>query len=119
MAGNSFGQVFRVTTAGESHGPGYVCIVDGCPPGLELSEADLQPDLDRAAREPGRNAPPAPKRDGTDQHVAERERGMNHEARSLPIGPRRTGSSPRRMETHGGARNVDTKKAGRITPAGL
>jgi chorismate synthase len=53
MPGNSFGQLFRVTTAGESHGPAYVAIVDGCPPGLELSAADLQPDLDR--RRPGQS----------------------------------------------------------------
>jgi chorismate synthase len=53
MAGNSFGQVFRITTAGESHGPSYVVIVDGVPPGLELSEADLKPDLDR--RRPGQS----------------------------------------------------------------
>lgn len=51
MAGNSIGQVFRVTTFGESHGVALGCIVDGCPPGLELSEADLQHDLDR--RRPG------------------------------------------------------------------
>ena len=54
MPGNSFGQSFRITTAGESHGPGFVVIVDGCPPGLELSEADLQPDLDR--RRPGQSS---------------------------------------------------------------
>src|SRR5690606_15711315 len=53
MSGNTFGTLFRVTTAGESHGPGYVAIVDGCPPGLALSEADLQPDLDR--RKPGKS----------------------------------------------------------------
>jgi chorismate synthase len=53
MPGNSFGQSFRVTTAGESHGPAYVVIVDGCPPGLALSAADLQPDLDR--RRPGQS----------------------------------------------------------------
>jgi len=53
MAGNSFGQLFRVTTAGESHGPGNVCIIDGVPPGLELSEADLTPDL--ARRRPGQS----------------------------------------------------------------
>ncbi|MGH9322952.1 MAG: chorismate synthase, partial [Vicinamibacteria bacterium] len=51
MPGNSFGQLFRVTTAGESHGPSYVVIVDGVPSGLALSEADLKPDLDR--RRPG------------------------------------------------------------------
>lgn len=53
MAGNSFGQAFRITTAGESHGPGNVVIIDGCPPGLALSAADLQPDLDR--RRPGQS----------------------------------------------------------------
>ncbi len=53
MPGNTFGHMFRITTAGESHGPGYVVIVDGVPPGLELSEADLQPDLDR--RRPGQS----------------------------------------------------------------
>ena len=53
MAGNSFGELFRVTTAGESHGPGYVVIIDGVPPGLELSVDDLTPDLDR--RRPGQS----------------------------------------------------------------
>src|SRR5690606_30964953 len=53
MAGNSFGQLFRITTAGESHGPGNVVIIDGCPPGIELSEAMLQVDLDR--RRPGQS----------------------------------------------------------------
>ena len=51
MAGNSIGQLFRVSTFGESHGLALGAIVDGCPPGLALSEADLQPDLDR--RKPG------------------------------------------------------------------
>lgn len=51
MAGNSFGKLFTVTSFGESHGPAIGAIVDGCPPGMELSEADLQPDLDR--RKPG------------------------------------------------------------------
>ncbi|MAE67303.1 MAG: chorismate synthase [Phycisphaeraceae bacterium] len=53
MPGNSFGQLFRVTTAGESHGPGYVVIIDGVPPGLPLDVSDLQPDLDR--RRPGQS----------------------------------------------------------------
>lgn len=53
MSGNSFGKLFTVTTCGESHGPAYACIVDGCPPGLALSEADLQKDLDR--RRPGKS----------------------------------------------------------------
>lgn len=53
MAGNSFGQAFRITTAGESHGPGNVVIVDGCPPGIALSVDDLRLDLDR--RRPGQS----------------------------------------------------------------
>jgi chorismate synthase len=53
MPGNSFGQIFRVTTAGESHGPGNVVIIDGCPPGIELSEQDLRVDL--ARRRPGQS----------------------------------------------------------------
>ena len=51
MAGNSIGKLFCVTSFGESHGPALGCIVDGCPPGMVLSEADLQHDLDR--RKPG------------------------------------------------------------------
>lgn len=51
MSGNSIGKLFTVTTFGESHGPALGCIVDGCPPGLPLTEADLQRDLDR--RKPG------------------------------------------------------------------
>jgi chorismate synthase len=51
MSGNSFGKLFVVTSFGESHGSAIGCIVDGCPPGLSLTEADLQGDLDR--RKPG------------------------------------------------------------------
>ena len=53
MSGNTFGQLFTVTTFGESHGPALGAIVDGCPPGLPLSAGDIQPDLDR--RRPGRS----------------------------------------------------------------
>ncbi|WP_018948806.1 chorismate synthase [Thioalkalivibrio sp. ALMg11] len=53
MSGNSFGRLFVVSTFGESHGPALGAVVDGCPPGLELSEADLQFDLDR--RRPGQS----------------------------------------------------------------
>lgn len=60
MSGNTFGSLFTVTTFGESHGPAIGCIVDGCPPGLILSEADIQPDLDR--RKPG-----------TSRHVTQRQ----------------------------------------------
>jgi len=53
MSGSSTGDIFRLTTAGESHGAALLAIVDGCPAGLALSEADLQPDLDR--RKPGQS----------------------------------------------------------------
>jgi chorismate synthase len=53
MSGNTLGKLFTVTTFGESHGVALGCIVDGCPPGMELSEADLQGDLDR--RRPGKS----------------------------------------------------------------
>jgi chorismate synthase len=53
MSINSFGHLFRVTTWGESHGSALGAVVDGCPPGLSLSEADLQPFLD--ARRPGQS----------------------------------------------------------------
>jgi chorismate synthase len=51
MSHNTFGHLFRVTTFGESHGPALGCVVDGCPPGIALTEADIQADLDR--RKPG------------------------------------------------------------------
>ena len=60
MSGNSFGKLFTVTTFGESHGPAIGCVIDGCPPGLILSEADIQPELDR--RKPG-----------TSRHVTQRQ----------------------------------------------
>ncbi len=59
MAGNSLGNLFRVTSFGESHGPAIGCVVDGCPPGMSLCEADIQTDLDR--RKPG-----------TSRHVTQR-----------------------------------------------
>lgn len=60
MSGNTFGTLFTVTTFGESHGPAIGCVIDGCPPGLSLSEADIQPELDR--RKPG-----------TSRHVTQRQ----------------------------------------------
>lgn len=60
MSGSTFGTLFRVTNFGESHGPAIGCVIDGCPPGLALSEADLQPELDR--RKPG-----------TSRHVTQRQ----------------------------------------------
>jgi chorismate synthase len=59
MAGNTFGTLFTVTSFGESHGPAVGCVVDGCPPGLELSAADIQPELDR-------------RRPGSSRHVTQR-----------------------------------------------
>jgi chorismate synthase len=53
MSFNTFGHMFRVTTFGESHGPAIGCVVDGCPPGIALTEADIQPYLDR--RRPGQS----------------------------------------------------------------
>src|SRR5690242_18566210 len=53
MSFNTFGHLFRVTTFGESHGPAIGCIVDGCPPGIPLTESDIQPWLDR--RKPGQS----------------------------------------------------------------
>src|SRR5262245_38350843 len=58
---NSFGQLFRVTTWGESHGGGVGVVVDGCPPRLALSETDIQPDLDR--RRPGQSKIVTPRRE--------------------------------------------------------
>jgi chorismate synthase len=59
MSGNTLGKLFCVTSFGESHGPAIGCVVDGCPPGMELSEADIQPELDR-------------RRPGTSRHVSQR-----------------------------------------------
>jgi chorismate synthase len=59
MSGNTFGRLFTVTTCGESHGPGLGCIVDGCPPGLELDEEDIQRDVER-------------RRSGKSRHVSQR-----------------------------------------------
>ena len=60
MSGSTLGTLFRVTNFGESHGPAIGCVVDGCPPGLALSEADIQPELDR-------------RRPGTSRHVTQRQ----------------------------------------------
>jgi len=64
MSGNTFGHLFRLTTFGESHGPAIGGIIDGCPAGLALSEADIQPDLDR--RRPGNSRYTSQRRE-TDQ----------------------------------------------------
>ncbi len=67
MSGNSFGKLFTVTGFGESHGPAIGCIVDGCPPGMALSEADLQLDLDR--RKPGKSRHTTQRREGDEVQI--------------------------------------------------
>src|SRR3954453_5934610 len=62
MSGNTLGKLFTVTTFGESHGPAMGCIVDGCPPGMALTESDLQADVDR-------------RRTGTSHFVSQRREG--------------------------------------------
>ena len=59
MSGSTFGSLFQITNFGESHGPAIGCVIDGCPPGMALSEADIQPELDR-------------RRPGTSRHVTQR-----------------------------------------------
>jgi chorismate synthase len=59
MSGSTLGELFRVTNFGESHGPAIGCVIDGCPPGMALGEADIQPELDR-------------RRPGTSRHVTQR-----------------------------------------------
>src|SRR3989454_4566633 len=59
--GNTFGHLFRITTWGESHGGGVGVVVDGCPPRMELTEADIQPDLDR--RRPGQSKIVSPRKE--------------------------------------------------------
>ena len=61
MSGNTFGTLFTVTNFGESHGPAIGCVIDGCPPGMSLCEADIQHDLDR-------------RRPGTSRHVTQRNK---------------------------------------------
>jgi chorismate synthase len=67
MAGNSIGQLFKVTTFGESHGIALGCIVDGVPPNMALSEADIQPDLDR--RKPGTSRYTTPRREDDEVQI--------------------------------------------------
>ena len=67
MAGNTIGQLFRVTTFGESHGIALGCIVDGVPPNMALSEADIQPDLDR--RKPGTSRYTTPRREDDEVQI--------------------------------------------------
>ncbi|MBF0803973.1 MULTISPECIES: chorismate synthase [unclassified Neisseria] len=79
MAGNTFGQLFTVTTFGESHGPALGCIIDGCPPGLALTKQNIQADLDR--RKPG-----------TSRHVTQRREADEVEILSGVFEGRTTGT---------------------------
>ncbi|MEB3286621.1 MAG: chorismate synthase [Vampirovibrionales bacterium] len=66
-AGNSFGQLFRITTFGESHGGAVGVVIDGCPPGLEISQEDIQKELDR--RKPGQSAITTPRSEQDEIHI--------------------------------------------------
>jgi len=61
VPGNTFGQLFKVTTFGESHGGCVGCVIDGCPPGIEISEAEIQKEMDR--RKPGQSAITSPRKE--------------------------------------------------------
>jgi chorismate synthase len=80
MSGNTFGSLFCVTSFGESHGPAIGCVVDGCPPGLEISAAEIQADLDR--RKPG-----------TSRHVTQRRESDTVEILSGVFEGRTTGAT--------------------------
>ena len=67
MAGNSFGQLFKITTCGESHGGAIAVIIDGCPPGLTISQAEIQQELDR--RKPGQSAITSPRNEQDVIHI--------------------------------------------------
>jgi chorismate synthase len=67
MTGNSFGQLFKITTCGESHGGALAVIIDGCPPGLEITEADIQLELDR--RKPGQSHITTPRKEEDIIHI--------------------------------------------------
>ncbi|MCB1976282.1 MAG: chorismate synthase, partial [Nitrosomonas sp.] len=80
MSGNSFGKLFCVTSFGESHGPAIGCVIDGCPPGLEIGQEDIQRELDR--RKPG-----------TSRHVTQRRESDTVEILSGVFEGKTTGTS--------------------------
>ena len=79
MAGNTIGTLYTVPSFGESHGPAIGCVVDGCPPGLAISEGDIQAELDR-------------RRPGTSRHVTQRREPDAVEILSGVFGGRTTGA---------------------------
>jgi len=97
VSGNSIGRLFTVTTFGESHGPALGCIVDGCPPGLELSEADLQRDVDR-------------RRTGTSHFVSQRREGDQVRILSGVFAGRTTGTPIGILIENTDARSRDYEK---------
>jgi chorismate synthase len=97
MSGNTIGKLFTVTTFGESHGPALGCIIDGCPPGLELSAADLQQDIDR-------------RRTGTSQFVSQRREADQVKILSGVFEGRTTGASIGMVVENTDARSRDYEK---------
>src|SRR5579862_9172939 len=107
MSGNTIGKVFTVTTFGESHGPALGCIVDGCPPGLALSEADIQHEVDR-------------RRTGTSKFVSQRREGdqvriLSGVFEGAPPAPRSDFSSRTPMRARATTRKSRTA-SGPVTP---
>src|SRR4029078_13665265 len=92
MSGNTLGKLFCVTSFGERHGPAIGCVVDGCPPGMELAESDIQPELDR--RKPG-----------TSRHVTQRREEDTVEILSGVFEGRTTGTPIALL-----IRNTDAKR---------
>src|SRR5918992_5192189 len=97
MSGSTLGKLFTVTSFGESHGPAIGCVVDGCPPGMVLSEADIQPELDR--RKPG-----------TSRHVTQRREEDRVEILSGVFEGRTTGTPIALLIRNADARSKDYTK---------
>jgi chorismate synthase len=97
VSGNSFGKSFVVTTFGESHGPALGCVIDGCPPGLALSEADIQPDVDR-------------RRTGVSKFVSQRKEGDEVRILSGVFEGRTTGTPIGLLIENADARSRDYEK---------
>ena len=102
---STFGHLFRVTNFGESHGPAIGCVIDGCPPGLPLSAADLQPDLDR--RKPG-----------TSRHVTQRREPDEVEILSGVYEGVTTGTPDRAAHPQRGPAQQGLREPPRHVPAG-
>ncbi|HUN92841.1 MAG TPA: chorismate synthase [Burkholderiaceae bacterium] len=94
MSGSTFGHLLQVTNFGESHGPAIGCVIDGCPPGLELAAADIQPDLDR-------------RRPGTSRHVTQRRENDAVEILSGVFEGRTTGTPIALLIRNADARSGD------------